>query len=205
MIFSYLLLLLFLIFINANDQQHIGIINYNTQWYIHCLENKTRIINPPLNDQPLISYQCPYPSLSVDIIPIEIDLTFICRLQARLIWIIIDLYQYNLWSDSIDFEKLNISLKINQQIKIKDSQNEITNYKNRSIMINAFYIPFESIEFLLNKKIEIFIEINQCKFFINENSTWNDIIYKNCNSNDSKALHIQNAQCDFFPKLVIRR
>jgi hypothetical protein len=202
MIFSYFLLLLFLIFINANEEHHIGIINYNTQWYIHCLQNNTRVITPPLNDRPLISYQCPYPSLSIDILPIEIDFTFICRLQPRLIWIIIDLYQYNLWSHSIDMKQINISLKVNQQIEIKDYKSEITNYKNRSIIINAFYIPFESIEILLNKKIEIYIQINQCKFSINKNSTWNDIIYKNCNSNSSITLNVQNAQCDFFPKFV---
>ncbi|CAF1156217.1 unnamed protein product [Rotaria sordida] len=204
MIFSYqfLLLLLLFIFINTNEQYHIGIINHNTLWYIHCPQNNTRIINPPNNDQPLIPYQCPYPSLSIDILPIEVDFTFICRLQSRLIWIIVDLYQYNFWSWPINIQPLNISIKLNQNIQIKDYKSETTNYTNRFIIINAFYIPFESLEILLNEKIEILIEINQCSFYINYNSTWNDIIHKNCNSFQSKTLHVQYSYCDFFPNLI---
>ncbi|CAF4612909.1 unnamed protein product [Rotaria sp. Silwood1] len=204
MIFSYhfLLLLLLFVFINANEQYHIGIINHNIQWYIHCPQNNTRIINPPINDQPLIPYQCPYPSLSIDILPIEVDFTFICRLQSRLIWIIVDLYQYDLWPWSINIQQLNISIKLNQNIQIKDYKRETTNYTNRFIIINAFYIPFESFEILSNEKIEISIKINQCSFYITDNSTWNDIIHKKCNSSESKTLYVQHSYCDFFPNLI---
>src|SRR5690348_14361639 len=98
MIFNLLLSINFfniIILINANQKFHFGIINHYTQWYFHCPQNLTKILDPPLNDQPLISYECPQPSLSIEILPIEIDFTFLCRLQSRLIWIIIDLYQYN--------------------------------------------------------------------------------------------------------------
>jgi len=208
MIFSYLLLLfllLFFIFIHANEQFHLGIINHNIQWHIYCPQNNTRIINPPINDQPLITYQCPYGSLPIEIVPIEVDFTFLCRLQSRLVWIIVDVYQYNDWLWSKDIEQLNISIKLNQEIQIKDFKNEINNYKNRFIIINAFYIPFESLDIILNKKIEISIRINQCIFSINENSTWNDIIHQNWDSVESKTLHVQHAQCDFFPKLVFQK
>jgi len=204
MILSYFLLLLFITYINTNQQYQIGIINHDTQWYIHCLENDTRIINPPLNDQVLIPYQCPYPSLSTDILPIEIDFTFVCRLQSRLIWILIDLYQYNVESWIINPEQVNISLIINQQIQIKDYKSEINKYQNRFIIINAFYAPFESLEILANKYIEVFVQINQCRFYLHENSTWNDVLHKNCNSIESKTLTVQYAQCDFFPKLVFQ-
>ncbi|CAF1128760.1 unnamed protein product [Adineta steineri] len=200
MIFSYIPFLLFFIYINANEQYEIGIINHQTKWHIHCLQNDTRIINPPLNEQALIPYQCSYSTLSIDIIPIEIDFTFVCRLQPRLIWIIIDLYQYNILPISINSEQLNISLVINQEIQIKDYKYEINKYKNRFILINAFYIPFESLDNLLNKSIDIFVQINQCRFYINENSTWNDIIHNKCNTIESKTLNVQSAQCDFFSK-----
>jgi hypothetical protein len=202
MIFSYLLLLFF-IFINANDQYHLGVINHHIQWHIHCPQNNTRLLNPPLNDQPLISYQCSSASLPIDIVPIEIDFTFICRSESRLIWIIVDVYQYNDWLWSKNSEKLNISIKLNQQIEIQDMKNEIKTYENRLIIINAFYIPFESLEILFNQKIEIFIRINKCIFFINENSTWDEMIYQNCHLIQSKTLLVQSARCDFFPKFVL--
>jgi hypothetical protein len=206
MIFLYIfLLLLFIPYTNTTEHYEIGIINHNIRWYIHCQDNDTRIINPPLDDQALIPYQCSYQSLSITILPIEIDLTFVCRLQSRLIWIIVDLYQYNLWSWLIEPERLNISLIINQQIQIKDYKTEINKYQNRLIIINAFYIPFESLEIdQFNKYIEIFVQINQCKFYIHENSTWNDVIHTNCDSMESKTLTVQYAQCDFFPKLVFQ-
>lgn len=197
------LIILFFIFSYANEQYHIGIINHNIQWHISCPQNNTRKINPPLNDQPLITYQCPYGSLPIDIVPIEVDFTFLCRLEPRLIWIIVDIYQYNDWLWSENIEQLNISIKINEQIEIKDYKSEINNYKNRFITINAFYIPFENLENFLNKKIEIFIRINQCKFYIYDNSIWNDIIQKQCHSIQSKTLQVQHAQCDFIPKFVL--
>ena len=83
------------IFIHGNEQFHFGILNHHTQWYFYCPRNISKILNPPSNDQPLISYECPYPSLPIEILPIEIDFTFLCRSESRLIWIIIDLYQYN--------------------------------------------------------------------------------------------------------------
>jgi len=114
----------------------------------------------------------------------------------------VDIYQYNDWLWSENIEQLNISIEINKKIQIKDYKSEINNYKNRFIIINAFFIPFEYLKILSNKNIEIFIRINQCKFFINDNSTWNDTIHNNCNTNESKTLNIQYGQCDFLPKLV---
>jgi hypothetical protein len=115
----------------------------------------------------------------------------------------VDVYQYNDWLWSKNSEKLNISIKLNQQIEIQDMTNEIKTYENRLIIINAFYIPFESLEILFNQKIEIFIRINKCIFFITENSTWDEMIYQNCHLIQSKTLHVQSARCDFFPKFVL--
>lgn len=202
MIFSYLLFSYVFIFINGNEHYDIGIINHNTQWHVRCPQNNTRIINPPLNDQPLVSYQCPYPSSSIDIIPIETDFTFLCRFQSRLLWIIVDLYQYNAWLWPINVQKFNISITLNQIVQIRDFKSDTTNFTNRFIIINAFYIPFESIETLLSKKVEILIQINTCSFYINENSTWSDVIYKDCHSIESKTLHVQYSYCDFIPRFA---
>jgi hypothetical protein len=117
----------------------------------------------------------------------------------------VDIYQYNDWLWSENIEQLNISIEINKKIQIKDYKSEINNYKNRFIIINAFFIPFEYLDILLNKNIEIFIRINQCRFLINDNSTWNDTIHNSCNTNESKTLNIQYAQCDFLPKLVFQK
>jgi hypothetical protein len=203
MIISFYFLLFFFIFINANELYQLGIINHHIQWHIHCPENNIRIINPSFNDQPLIPYQCPYGSLPIDIVPIEIDFTFVCRLESRLIWIIVDTYQYNDWLWSKNIERTNISIKLNEKIVVNQSKSEIANYKNRFITINAFFIPFENLEILSDEFIEIFIRINQCKFYIKEKSTWNDVMMKNCQSIQSKTLQVQYAQCDFFPKFVL--
>jgi hypothetical protein len=201
MILNFLLFLIILILINANEQLHFGIINHHTQWYFHCPQNNTKISNPPSNDQPLISYECPYPSLPIEILPVEIDFTLLCRSQSRLIWIMIDLYQYNTFSMLIDIKDLEIKLELNNQIKINDYKSEIKNYTNRFIMINAFYIPFESIDILLDKQIEINIEIkniNQFQFSIQDNYLWKTFIDNNCDSAQSKTLFIQHAKCDFY-------
>jgi hypothetical protein len=204
MIFSSYFLLFFFIFINANELYQLGIINHHTQWNIYCPENNTQIIKPPFKDQPLISYQCPHGSLPIDIVPLEIDLTFVCRVESRLIWIIVDIYQYNDWLWSKNIEPTHISIELNAKLVVNESKSEINNYKNRFIIINAFYIPFESLEILSNEIIDIIIRINQCKFYIRENSTWNDIMHKDCHSIQSKTLQVQYAQCDFIPKFVFQ-
>ncbi|UJR10505.1 hypothetical protein I4U23_014708 [Adineta vaga] len=178
----------------------IGIINHHTQWYIHCEQNFTQSLQPPLNNQILVPYKCPSSSLSIEILPIEIDLTFLCRSQSRLIWIIIDLYQYETWPMSINSNQINISLIINHQIQIKDYKSEINQYDQRFILINAFYIPFESLNIFTNQSIEFLVQINQCQFFIYDNFTWNDVLQSNCMSFESKTLQIQSGQCHFFPK-----
>lgn len=198
----FLSLLLLFILINAKDQYHIGIANHNAKWFIHCPKNNTRIINPVIDAQPLIPYQCPYPSLSIDILPVDIDLTFMCSLQSRLVWVMVDLYQYNVWLWTINVQYLNISIMINKKIQINDYKTEVTNETNQFIVINAFYIPFESLEFVSNENVEILIEMNQCVFYVNESLIWDDIIHNNCNSIESKTLYAQYSYCDFFPKCV---
>lgn len=193
-----LLCLLFCTLISANtDLYQIGIINHHIQWHIYCPENQTRIIKPILNDQPLITYECPFDSLPVDIVPIEIDFTFICRLQSRLIWMIIDLYQYNDWLWSKNLEQIQIEIEFNRQIRLNQSKTEITNYKNRFIFINAFYIPFEQIDSLSNQTIDVFIRVNQCQFYLTENLTWTQLIHEQC---QAKTLNVQYARCDYYPK-----
>ncbi|CAF4532121.1 unnamed protein product [Rotaria sp. Silwood2] len=138
--------------IHGNGPFYFGIINHNTQWHFHCPQNHTKILNPPLNEQPLISYECPHPSSTMEILPLEIDFTFLCRLQSRLIWIIIDLYQYNTFLWLINRNDIDIKIELNNQLGINNSKIESKNYTNRLILIDAFYIPFESIDILLNKK-----------------------------------------------------
>lgn len=200
---SHLILFFFFILIDANELYQLGIINHRTQWHIHCPENNTRIINPLFNDQPLIPYQCPYGSLPIDIVPIETDFTFVCRLESRLIWIIVDLYQYNDWLWSQNIEPTNISINLNNKLKVNESKTEVHNYQNRFIIINAFFVPFENLDVLFDEMIEISIQINQCRFYIQEKSTWKDIMLKNCQAIQSKTLQVQYAQCDFFPKFVV--
>lgn len=192
------------IVINANEQFHFGIINHRTQWYFHCPGNITKLLEPPSNDQPLISYECPHRSLSMEILPIEIDFTFLCRRQSRLIWFIIDLYQYNTYFWLINSNDLEIKVNLNNKIELNNSKIELKNYTNRFIIINAFYIPFESINILLTKQIEINIQIknlnqsNQCQFLIKDNYLWETFIENNCDSDQSKTFFIQYATCDFY-------
>ncbi|CAF0722305.1 unnamed protein product [Rotaria sordida] len=209
---NYFLLINFFdifLLIHTNEPFYFGIINHHTEWYFHCLQNFTKILNPPLNNQPLISYECPYPSLTMEILPLEIDFTLLCRLQSRLIWIIIDLYQYNTFLWLINRNNIDIKIELNNQIEINNSTIESKNYTNRFILIDAFYIPFESIDILLNKQIEINIQIknlnqlNQCKFFIQDKYLWKTFIDNHCNSIQSKTLFVQYAKCDFYLKKSI--
>ncbi|CAF3364776.1 unnamed protein product [Rotaria sp. Silwood1] len=192
-----------LLLIHANQSFYFGIINHPTQWYFHCPQNHTKILDPPLNEQPLISYECPHRSSTMEILPLEIDFTFLCRLQSRLIWIIIDLYQYNTFLWLINRNNIDIKIELNNQIEIKNSTIESKNYTNRLILIDAFYIPFESIDLLLNKQVEINIQIknlnqlNQCQFFIKDTYLWKTFMNNHCNSIQSKTLFIQYAKCDF--------
>jgi hypothetical protein len=194
------------IFINGNEQFHIGIINHQTQWYFHCPRNHTYIQNPPSNDQPLISYNCPSHSpSSFEILPVEVDFTFLCRSSSRLVWIIIDLYQFstNFWL--IDNKNVDIKVELNHQIQVNTSKIESKNFTNRYIIINAFYIPFESIEILFNNEIEINIQIrnihqlNQCQFLLKDNYLWKKFLDQNCHDDQSTTFSIQYARCDFYP------
>lgn len=213
MIFNFLLLSISFfdiwILINANEQFHFGIINHETQWYFHCPQNNTKIGNPPSNEQPLISYDCPYPSSSIEILPIEIDFTFLCRLSSRLVWIIIDLYQYNTNFWLIDSKNLEVKIELNNQIQVNNSKIELKNFTNRYIIINAFYIPFESIEILLNEEIEMNIQIrnlnqlNQCQFLLKDNYSWKTFLDQNCHSDQSTTFFIQDAKCDFYSNPLI--
>ncbi|CAF1278353.1 unnamed protein product [Adineta steineri] len=205
-------LILFLTFFDiflstyANDQFHFGVINHRTKWYFHCPNNITRISDAPSNDQPLISYECPLPSYTIEILPIEIDFTFFCRLRSRLIWLIIDLYQYNILFSLINSNDIEIIIHLNNKIQINTSKSELNHFTNHSILINAFYIPFENIDHtLLNQQIEINVEIknvnqtNQCEFTLKDNSLWKTFIdEKNCDSIRSNTLFIQDAKCHFY-------
>lgn len=192
------------ILINANEQFHFGIINHQTQWYFHCPQTNTKIVNPPSNDQPLISYDCPYSSSSIEILPIEIDFTLLCRSSSRLVWIIIDLYQYNTNFWLIDHKNFEIRIDLNHQIQINTSKIEMKNFTDRYIIINAFYIPFELIEILLNQQIEINIQIrnlyqlNQCQFLLKDNYLWKIFLEQNCHTDQSITFSIQHAKCDFY-------
>lgn len=188
--------------LHAEETYHLGVINHHIQWHIQCPNNSTRILSPPINNQPLISYQCPHGSLPINLIPIEIDLTFICRLESRLIWIIVDVYQFNDWLWSNNAEQMNITIELNERIAIKDWKSEVKNYQNRLIMINAFYIPLESLTSLSDQRMDISIQINQCQLKVNDNSTWKDVIEQNCQAKQSKTLIVQSARCHFTAKFV---
>lgn len=194
------------IIINANEHFHFGIINHRTQWNVHCPENITKLLEPPSNDQPLIYYECPRRASTIEILPIEVDFTFLCRLQSRLVWFIIDLYQYNTHFWLINNNDIEIQVNLNNEIQIEKSKIEIKNFTNRFIIINAFYIPFESINNLLTKSIEINIQIknryqlNQCQYQIQDNYLWKTFIENNCDLEQSKTFLIQYAKCDFYSK-----
>jgi hypothetical protein len=207
MIFNPLLSInFFVIFIsiNANQQFHFGIINHHTQWYFHCPQNHTKILAPPSKDQSLISYECQQSSLSIEVVPIELDFTFLCHLKSRLIWIIVDLYQYNTYVWLINSKDIEIKIELNHQIKITNSTIELQKYTNHYIIINAFYIPFESINILLNQPIEINIQIknlnqlNQCQFLIKDNYLWQTFLNNYCDLNQPKTFFIQSAKCEFY-------
>ncbi|CAF2036694.1 unnamed protein product [Rotaria magnacalcarata] len=190
--------------IHANESLYFGIINHKAQWHFHCPQNHKKITDPPMNDQPLISYECPHRSSTMEIVPLEVDFTFLCRLQSRLIWIIIDLYQYNTFFWLIDRNDIEVKIMLNNEIQLHNSTNEAKNYTNRLILIDAFYIPFESIDSILNEQIEINIVIknlnqsNQCQFSIKDQYSWKTLIGNYCDSTQSKTIFTQYAKCDFY-------
>ncbi|CAF1330255.1 unnamed protein product [Adineta ricciae] len=190
--------------IDSNDLIHFGVINHDTQWLYHCPNNITKISSPPSTDQGSISYECPSRSKLIEIFPIEIDFTFLCRLQSRLIWLVIDLYQYTTELSSMKTKNFEIKLLLNKKIQLKNSQTELKIFPTHSIFVNALYIPFESIESLLNQHIEIDIEIqnsnqlNSCQFLLKDSQLWQTFIKKlNCNSIQSNTFHILNSTCHF--------
>ena len=199
-----------LVCIAADGQFYFGVLNHHTQWQFHCPGNLTKFSNPPTNEQPLISYECPYPSLPIEIVPVELDLTFLCRLPSRLIWIIVDLYQYNTFSWLIDSKEIDIRVQLNNQISLTDFKSEMTNYTYRLILINAFYLPFESIQTLADQPVEISIviqhvnQLNRCEFLIRENSSWQTFLDEQCHSNRSKTLSVEYARCHFVSNRSVK-
>lgn len=206
MIFKIFFCLYFGVLINGDDLFHFGIINHHTQWLFHCPNNNTKIFNPPSNEQPLISYECPHQSALIEIVPIEIDFTFLCRDQSRLIWMIVDLYQFNADIWPLTDQNLRIQIYFNDRIPVINSKIESKNYTNRLIIIHAFYIPYESIELLLDQSIEMTISIqnihqsNQCQFFLKDIQHWRSYLDEHCHSNPSSTLLIQFGQCHFYSK-----
>lgn len=197
----------FLVLINANQHYDFGIINHQTQWHIHCPHNDTAlIIRPPFNDRSLTRHQCSSSSESIHIIPIEIDFSFLCRSSSRLLWVIIDLYQYNAWLAAFQARDMIVSSRLNGQMSLNDSKSEINHYKNRSILINAFYIPFESLDGLRRESIEIQVEIRhtdrstRCSFILQDALTWMEFMEDHCQTDQSRALSVRLARCDFFPR-----
>ena len=191
------------VLISGDEQFHFGIINHHTQWTFHCPNNNTKIFNPPSNEQPLISYECPHQSALIEILPIEIDFTFLCRVQSRLIWIIVDLYQFNTDFWTLNHQNLHIQMLFNNRIPVENSKIESKNYTNRLIIIHAFYISFESIESLLDQPIEITIFMNQCQFFLKDSQLWRTYLDENCQSTPSSTLVIQFGQCHFYSKSIL--
>lgn len=195
--------------IHTNEPLYFGVINHNTQWQFHCPLTQPKILNPPINDQPLISYECPNQLSAMEILPLEIDFTFLCRMPSRLVWIIIDLYQFNTFFWLIDRNNIDIKIEFNNQIQLNNSKTEAKNYTNRLILIDAFYIPIESINSILDKPIEINIQIqnlnrtNQCQFSVKDNILWKTFVENNCDSMKSKTIFTEHAKCDFYaPKFV---
>ena len=200
---SYLFLLI--LFIDGYSSYYFGILNHQTQWHMHCSANQTSILHPSLNDRSLITYQCSSTSALIHIIPIDIDFTLLCRLSSRLLWIIVDFYQYNSWLGSFQSEDLLVSIRLNEDMPLNNSKREINHYRNRSIFINAFYIPFESLNTLQKRFVDIEIRVenvnrsNQCVFFLKENVTWTSLVENNCHADQSRTIFVQYARCDFFP------
>ena len=200
--FSFIVVL-----IDANQHFEFGIISHQTQWHIHCPQNHTpTIVRPPFNDRSLTRYQCPSSSQLIHIIPIEVDFTFLCRSSSRLLWIIVDLYQYNARLAAFQAHEMIISIRLNGQMSWNDSKSEINQYQNRSVLINAFYIPFESMDRLHSQPIEIQVDIQhtnrstRCSFVLHDTLTWTTFIEDYCHTDQSRTLLVPLARCDFFPR-----
>ena len=204
----FFLLNIWMISTTGNDEFHFGIINHHTQWIYLCPKNNTKILPAPSSEQPLISYECPHQSALIEIIPIEIDFTFLCRAQSRLFWIIVDLYQYNsdLWL--LNYQNVQIDVRLNEQIDVKDSKVELKNLTNRLIIIRAFYIPFEALESIVDQPIEIRVFIhnlqrsNQCQFLLRDIHHWRTFFEQFCHSTPSSTLFIQSGQCYFYSRSI---
>lgn len=204
MIISFVLLLLVtcLAFNRADEEPPIGILNHNTTWLVHCPNSELQTIHPPLNDRAVVPYRCPSPSLPLDIVPIEIDFTFVCRSTSRLVWVIVDLYQFHNQPTRVSPQQLNVTLTVNQQIPVVNRKSETNQYNNRFIVTNAFYIPFESLDSLADQYVDLLVQINRCQFTLSTNTTWDDGIRRDCDSAEPKALQVQSGHCHFFPKFV---
>jgi hypothetical protein len=194
-----------------NEPSNFGFVNHQTQWYFHCPANQTTMLSSPPDEQPFVSYRCPSTvDTTIDVLPVELDVTFLCRLQSRFIWIIIDLYQYNTLVSFIQREQIDIRIRLNDQYSLTDSRSEIANYTNRLILINAFYIPFESIAALMNEQIQINIiiknvnQLNYCEFIVRDTFTWQTFIDQQCHSTPTKTLTIEHAKCHFYSKMYSR-
>jgi hypothetical protein len=196
---------IFIVFIRQYSSSYFGILNHQTQWHMHCSSDQTSILHPSLNERTVISYQCPSASTSIEIVPIDIDFTLLCRSTSRLLWIIVDFYQYNSWLKTFENDDLKVSIRLNEEIFLNNSKSEMNHYRNRSILINAFYIPFESVEPLGKRAIDVEIRVenvnrsNQCLFSLRENFTWNELKEENCHSDQGRSIFVQYARCDFSP------
>ena len=195
-----------MISINGNDEFHFGIINHRTQWIYLCPNNNTKILHPPSTEQPLISYECPHQSALIEILPIEIDFTFLCRSESRLIWIIVDLYQYNSDWWLLNYHNIQIDVRLNDQINVNNSKIELKTFTNRLIIIRAFYIPFEALESIVDQSIEIRLFIhntqrsNQCQYLLRDTHLWRTFFDQHCHSTPSSTIFIQSGQCYFYSK-----
>ena len=101
-----------------------------------------------------------------------------------------------------------MKVELNDQISIIDSKIEQKNYTNHLIIINAFYIPFESIEILSNQQIHIHIQIrnlhqlNRCNFLLKTNLLWETFLNETCHSDQPQNFLIEHAQCDFYSNQI---
>ena len=203
--FVFLCIFALILAVKSDDEfSYFGIINSPFQWNFHCRENFSKILEPPNNDQPLIVYECPFPSFPIEISPIEIDLTFFCRSTSRLVWLIIDFYQFPIENLTIRPEKFDFEIKLNEKIFVNQSKTDVERFQHRSIFINAFYIPFEFLQSILDENIEISIKIknqnqlNRCEFLLDDRSTWKHFLDEQCPSNQSKTLVLRHGICHFF-------
>jgi hypothetical protein len=195
--------------IHSHEQlsNYVGIINHRTQWHMDCPSIDTiDIVDPAiLDEQTSIVYQCPLSLSIMTIVPIELDLTFLCRSSSRLLWIIVDLYQYdrshlNGTSSTMD---VDVTLDINRYIRLNDSKHDVHYYRSHSISIYAFYIPFESIDIGRTDPIDIRLRIqhrfrlNQCQLELNDSLTWANMIEHQCQTEQARTLTVRHARCDF--------